>query len=180
MRAKLLVGLTLALSAGACIGLADEKPEYSASDIVKFMVAQKQVADRTLAARAVCIGSDDECDAAMEKPTGFDLVINFAKDSSELTDEARAKLNEVATALKNADLSGQKFRVEGFTDALGSDAHNDRLSLDRANAVTSYLVQSNVETARLDAVGFGKRNPRFSDPFDPENRRVELKLRFQD
>jgi outer membrane protein OmpA-like peptidoglycan-associated protein len=180
MRSNLLIALTLAFSASAGLAFAEDKPDYSAADIVNFMATQKKVAERTLAARAVCIGSDDECDAAMEQPTGFDLVINFAKDSSELTDEAKAKLDVVASALKNPELNGQKFRVEGFTDALGSDQHNDRLSLDRANAVASYLVQSEVSGDRLAAEGFGKRNPRFTDPFDPENRRVELKLRFKD
>lgn len=180
MRSKLLIALTVAFSAGAGLGFAGEKPEYNSNDIVNFMKTQKDVAERTLAARAVCIGSDDECDAAMEQPAGFDLVINFAKDSAELTEEAKAKLDVVATALKNSELDGQKFKIEGYTDALGSDSHNDRLSLDRANSVAAYLTQNAVSDDRLATEGFGKRNPRFTDPFDPENRRVELKLRFKD
>jgi outer membrane protein OmpA-like peptidoglycan-associated protein len=50
-------------------------------------------------------------------------------------------------------------RVEGHTDSKGTDAYNQRLSQQRAEAVVKYLVAKGIAPARLDAVGLGKSRP---------------------
>ncbi len=67
----------------------------------------------------------------------------------------------------------------GYTDSTGSDAYNQQLSEDRANAVASYLKTKKVNPARFEIIGFGESNP-VADNSTPEgraqNRRVELTL----
>ena len=54
---------------------------------------------------------------------------------------------------------GLKVQVEGYTDIVGSDELNQKLSENRANAVMSFLVSQGVQQANITAQGFGKNNP---------------------
>ena len=47
--------------------------------------------------------------------------------------------------------------VCGYTDSTGSDAVNDKLSLQRAEAVRQYLSEQKVDPARMKTQGFGKQ-----------------------
>ncbi|MDP3825856.1 MAG: OmpA family protein, partial [Polaromonas sp.] len=49
--------------------------------------------------------------------------------------------------------------VTGYTDRLGSDAYNLKLSQQRAEAVRNYLTSKGVAANRLTAVGKGESNP---------------------
>ncbi|HET9578589.1 MAG TPA: OmpA family protein [Usitatibacter sp.] len=93
-----------------------------------------------------------------------------------------AKLDEIAEALKgNPQIS--RVRITGYTDRLGSDSYNLKLSQRRAEAVKAYLVSKGVAAGRLSAVGKGKADPvvqcnekdraRLIQCLEP-NRRVEV------
>ena len=110
---------------------------------------------------------------------GFDMLVTFELDSADLLPEAKRNLETVAAALNDDRLKVAKFKVEGHTDAFGTDEYNLRLSEERAKAVTDFLVQQNVERERILAVGLGKASPRTDDPYDPGNRRVELNLSLE-
>ena len=69
--------------------------------------------------------------------------------------------------------------VEGHTDALGTETYNQGLSERRAAAVADHLTDLGVPAERLSALGFGQANPRTDDPYDPTNRRVELRIDLQ-
>ena len=49
--------------------------------------------------------------------------------------------------------------IEGHTDAVGSYAVNDRLSLQRANAVKRYLINKGIASKRIRTKGYGERRP---------------------
>jgi len=100
----------------------------------------------------------------------------FVTGKSELLPAARDQLDQVAAALKDqGDL--KPMVVEGYTDAVGSDATNLKLSKDRAEAVRTYLVSKGVSGDKITSVGKGKANPVASND-TPEgranNRRVEI------
>ena len=70
----------------------------------------------------------------------------------------QTKLDEIAAALKSDDQNNNVV-ISGYTDRIGSDSYNMKLSQRRADVVKGYLVQQGVPAARLSAVGKGKSNP---------------------
>jgi outer membrane protein OmpA-like peptidoglycan-associated protein len=68
------------------------------------------------------------------------------------------RLDEIARALvDNPDV--RNVRITGYTDRLGTDAYNQKLSEKRAEAVKNYLVSRGVPASRLSAIGKGEANP---------------------
>jgi outer membrane protein OmpA-like peptidoglycan-associated protein len=130
----------------------------------------------------ICVGTPAECAARLKTqldaaPEGLDIQIQFDLDSAELTAQARDQLSELALAMNEGSLAADSFVIEGHTDARGTKAHNDALSLRRAKAVEAYLTQGGVDAARLQAMGLGESAPRTPDPYDAANRRVELRIK---
>lgn len=103
---------------------------------------------------------------------------NFDFDKSTLKPEGKTRLDEaVALMAKHPDM---KVSVNGYTDSIGSDAHNLRLSQRRAEAVVEYLTSKGVAANRLTAVGHGKANPIADNKTEEgraRNRRVEIVVR---
>jgi outer membrane protein OmpA-like peptidoglycan-associated protein len=103
-------------------------------------------------------------------------AVLFEQGKSVLSSSAQQSLDKVASALQEQP-HDNKIRIEGYTDARGSDELNDRLSQARAEAVRGYLVQQGLDASELEAVGRGKADPIASND-TPEgratNRRVEI------
>lgn len=110
----------------------------------------------------------------IEKDAQINVRITFDFDSAVLRPEERPKLATLCTAMKAVDV--ELFRIVGHTDAAGTDAYNEKLSLLRAQEVRRFLVDDcGIEAARLEAVGMGKRFLfNAEDPKADENRRVEF------
>ena len=100
-------------------------------------------------------------------------MVNFEFDSDQLTPSAKENLDQFAKALLDPKLKGQKFEIDGHTDATGTEVYNLGLSERRANAVVSYLTAQGLDPADLVAKGFGMTKLRVTDPYSPQNRRVE-------
>jgi OOP family OmpA-OmpF porin len=78
--------------------------------------------------------------------------------------------------LKNPDV---KIEIQGHTDNIGSDKHNQILSLQRAETVKYYLIAKGVAANRLTTVGYGKTRPIADNKTEQGrgiNRRIELKI----
>jgi outer membrane protein OmpA-like peptidoglycan-associated protein len=108
------------------------------------------------------------------------LIVNLGDvlfDTARYTlkPNAQIALAKVATILTlYPDL---KVQVEGYTDSVGGDAYNQKLSENRANAVHDFLVQNGVPAANVTAVGYGKADPVASNDTTAgraQNRRVNL------
>lgn len=113
------------------------------------------------------------------RPPRVELDVRFEFDSAELTDAARAQLDEAGAALQR--LPDREFQLSGHTDAKGPEDYNLDLSRERAQAAVEYLVQKwDIDPARLRAMGFGESRPfraAHGEVQDPLNRRVEIEAR---
>lgn len=101
----------------------------------------------------------------------------FATDSATLRPGAIDKLRGLADYL-NAE-RGVRIAIEGHTDARGTDAHNQALSLRRADAVRAAFDQLGVTRARFSVAGKGESQPIASNATAEgmrQNRRVEITL----
>jgi OOP family OmpA-OmpF porin len=79
--------------------------------------------------------------------------VNFAFNSYALDAKAKGVLDEAASALKGKNVN---ITLEGWTDSIGSDAYNMKLSQNRASAVKAYLVEQGVPASSINAIGKGK------------------------
>jgi outer membrane protein OmpA-like peptidoglycan-associated protein len=85
-------------------------------------------------------------------------TINFAFNSSDLSDEARAILKKQADFIRQ--FPEVRFRVFGHTDKVGSNGYNQRLGLRRAQAAVAYLTSLGISRSRLEAViSYGETRP---------------------
>jgi OOP family OmpA-OmpF porin len=102
-------------------------------------------------------------------------MIQFAFDKSGINGGDKQTLSPVITWLK--DDAERNVAVHGYTDSVGADAYNLKLSEKRAQAVRDYFVQNGVRAERVTARGMGEASP--IAPNDTEagrekNRRVEV------
>ncbi|HUO43902.1 MAG TPA: OmpA family protein [Burkholderiales bacterium] len=84
-----------------------------------------------------------------------DALFDF--DKATLKPEGRSKLDAFASSLDGA--SYDTISVVGYTDRLGSDTYNKKLSVKRANAVKDYLAGKGIAADRIHAEGRGKSDP---------------------
>ncbi|QEW21800.1 Minor outer membrane protein Omp16 [Marinibacterium anthonyi] len=85
-------------------------------------------------------------------------TITFAFDSASLDSTARGVLSQQAAWIRQ--FPEVRFRVYGYTDAVGTAAYNKRLGLRRANASVAYLTSQGISRSRLEAVvSYGETNP---------------------
>ena len=104
---------------------------------------------------------------------------SFGSDRSEIRAEGRPVLDKVAASLQKPEFVAMRVRVVGHTDSQGGEAHNDALSLARANSVRRHLESRGVAAARLLAAGRGEREPLAPNDKDygrALNRRIEIYL----
>ena len=104
--------------------------------------------------------------------------ITFATDSSAIAPSFYAPLNNLAGSFKQ--FNENTIEIVGYTDSTGSRQHNMDLSLQRAQAVSTYLSSQGVDAARLSVRGAGPDQPIASNADAngrAQNRRVEVNLK---
>lgn len=107
----------------------------------------------------------------------FSSDLAFESASTDLTEDAKSRLGEVAAWLR----SHRKARVEvaAHTDSTGPRSKNDALSIRQAEAVARYLVAHGARPKQLVVKGYGSRNPLVPNASDDDrrrNRRVEVRV----
>jgi OOP family OmpA-OmpF porin len=119
----------------------------------------------------------DSDKAPAEKPA-VTVYLYFKSGSAELADDfSRKQLAAVGRAL--AALPGARFEIGGHTDALGSDALNQVLSEQRANAIRAQLLAGyGLKAESVLAKGYGEAQPVAANDTEAgraKNRRVVIK-----
>jgi OOP family OmpA-OmpF porin len=103
--------------------------------------------------------------------------IRFDFDKADIKAEFVPVLDEAVSVLQKHP--GKKVTIEGHTDAIGSDAYNEKLGMRRANSVKNYLVDKGIAGDTLTTESYGETQP-VADNKTKEgramNRRVEFKV----
>jgi outer membrane protein OmpA-like peptidoglycan-associated protein len=157
-RAEVLIGSGIGAIAGGAIGGYMDKQE-------------RELRARTANTGIEVVRNGDDIDLRL--PSG----ISFDFNSAAVKPEFRPVLDQVAQTL--ASYQSTFVDISGHTDSIGSDAVNQRLSEQRAQAVAEYLGFRGVNSARMATRGFGKTYPIASNNTEQgraDNRRVEIKL----
>jgi outer membrane protein OmpA-like peptidoglycan-associated protein len=111
---------------------------------------------------------------------GATLVLQdvmFDTDSAHMREGAVNRLSPLLTYLRSSPTTS--VRIEGHTDSTGTSAHNDALSLDRANAVARALENGGQAANTIQTEGYGQSKPVASNDTvsgREQNRRVEITL----
>jgi outer membrane protein OmpA-like peptidoglycan-associated protein len=112
--------------------------------------------------------------------TARGLIVNmsdvlFDTGKYTLKTDTKVSLAKVAGILQA--YPGLKLQVEGYTDSVGSDELNQKLSENRAAAVSDFLTSQGVPAANISATGYGKTHPVADNSTTTgraQNRRVNL------
>jgi peptidoglycan-associated lipoprotein len=87
-----------------------------------------------------------------------DDSVKFPVDSAKLSPEATQRLTDFADKLKN-DNRNVYLEIQGHTDSRGSDATNQKLGEQRAEAVRLFMNQHGVPLNRMSTISYGKKDP---------------------
>jgi outer membrane protein OmpA-like peptidoglycan-associated protein len=144
------------------------------------LAAAQQGKQEAEARAAAAMASLQQVATIKEEERGTVITLSgsvlFPSGGDTLSDIARQSLDQVAAALQEQP-RGTHFRIEGYTDARGSDTSNQQLSQRRAQAVRDYLSQKGIDASGLEAVGKGEESPVASNDTPDgraSNRRVEI------
>ena len=104
---------------------------------------------------------------------------NFKFGKTVLPDEAKAKLDDMIAQIK-ADPKGAYFEIEGHTDSVGDKKMNERIGLERAEAVKRYLYeQHQIPLHKMNVISYGEEKPIAPNKTKAgraQNRRVVIKV----
>lgn len=153
---------------------ANDADKQAAGDAAKQAWPQATVdnqittGDAAQAASCDTLSKDVDAILARTKPT-------FAPNSTTLTAQGSSVIQQVAAKAKSCPTA--TLAVTGYTDNIGTDALNDRLSSGRAAAVKQALVADGVSEDQVTASGKGSADPIASNGTAKgreQNRRVEI------
>lgn len=166
---------------------AEELEERQARDIATDERLAAAAEERAAAAEALLRQGLSRAAAAMtsatdmsETESAFIVRLSgnaFATGSASLSPAARAELRVLATVL--AGYPGHTISVEGHTDAVGDDAANQRLSMERASAVRAALIVEGADPLWSGVRGYGADRPAASNSTASgraANRRVDIHI----
>jgi outer membrane protein OmpA-like peptidoglycan-associated protein len=89
----------------------------------------------------------------------LDSKVLFAFDKAVLTPEGKTAIDSMVIAKLATMTKLDVVLVTGYTDRIGTEAYNQKLSERRADAVRDYLVSKGVDKAKIEAIGLGEKQP---------------------
>jgi outer membrane protein OmpA-like peptidoglycan-associated protein len=105
-------------------------------------------------------------------------TLYFINDSEQLTPDSKPAFEKVFTDVQQR--KAPEIVVTGHTDTMGDPTYNDRLSLERAQAVSKLFVARGFPAPSISVAGRGQRELRVETPLNTSealNRRVEITVR---
>ena len=124
--------------------------------------------------------AEPEPEAPIAEVVKVELDVKFDFDKAVVKSQYMPDIQNVAQFMQQYPATNTT--VNGYTDSVGTDAYNQKLSQRRADSVRQVLVQQGVAANRVDAVGHGKDAPVATNATAEGralNRRVEAVVQAQ-
>jgi peptidoglycan-associated lipoprotein len=129
---------------------------------------------------AACVDARNnaaKAEAIRAATAALTTTIYFDFDRSDITDDARAKLDAKVPVLTQN--TAVRIRIAGHTDSRGSDEYNLALGQRRAAAAKRYLTDRGIDGTRIEIVSFGEERPTCTEESEgcwSRNRRDEFEI----
>jgi outer membrane protein OmpA-like peptidoglycan-associated protein len=192
---RALPALALGALLGACassgtVVLLPEKDGRPAALAVKQGDKEVVLSEPYAAANATALGprayrsNSQEVEArfgsalAAQPSRAASFTLYFVEGKDEFTEESKQVVDRLLAEIARRPVPD--VLVLGHTDAVGNDAFNDALGLQRAETVRSALIRLGIPASDVRAISRGKREPAVPTPdgvAEPRNRRVEIVVR---
>jgi outer membrane protein OmpA-like peptidoglycan-associated protein len=165
------------------IGEVDKKAEAAGRSAQEARTAADAAAAKAAELNTATNGRVDEVVAASRRLV-YTVTLsedqgNFKFGGTDLPDEAKTRLDEVIAQLK-ANPNNIFIEIEGHTDNVGGKELNERLGLERAEAVKRYLYeQHQVPLHKINVISYGEDKPvapNRTRQGRAQNRRVVVKV----
>jgi outer membrane protein OmpA-like peptidoglycan-associated protein len=165
------------------IGAVDQKAEAAGRSATEARSAADAAASAAKDVDSRLGGRINGVEAAARKLV-FEVTLsedqgNFKFGKSDLPDAAKMRLDEVIKQVK-ADPKNIFFEVEGHTDNVGSPEVNERIGMERAEAVKRYLYeQHQIPLHKINVISYGEEKPvapNTTKDGRAQNRRVVVKI----
>ena len=145
------------------IGAVDQKDEAAGRSATEARSAADAAAGAAKEVDSRLGGRINNVEAASRKLV-FEVTLsedqgNFKFGKSELPDAAKMRLDEVIKQVK-ADPKNIFIEIEGHTDNVGSPQVNERIGMERAEAVKRYLYeQHQIPLHKINVISYGEEKP---------------------
>ncbi len=165
------------------IGDVDQRAQAAAGQAKQAADAANSAAGQASNTANSAVAKADAVDKASKRIV-FEVVLNedqgnFKFGKVDLPDEAKARLDEMITQIK-ADPKGAYFEIEGHTDDVGAKEVNQRLGMERAEAVKMYLYEKHqIPLHKMNVLSYGEDkpvSPNKTKAGRAQNRRVVIKV----
>jgi len=165
------------------IGAVDQKAEAAGRSATEARSAADAAANAAKDVDSRLGGRINGVEAAARKLV-FEVTLsedqgNFKFGKADLPDAAKMRLDEVIKQVK-ADPKNIFFEVEGHTDNVGSPEVNERIGMERAEAVKRYLYeQHQIPLHKINVISYGEEKPvapNTTKDGRAQNRRVVVKI----
>jgi outer membrane protein OmpA-like peptidoglycan-associated protein len=146
------------------IGAVDEKAEAAGKSATSARAAADAASAEAKAVEGRVSNRINAVEAAGRKLV-FEVTLsedqgNFAFGKTELPDAAKARLDQVVQQLKGDTSKNVFIEIEGHTDNVGSPETNERIGMERAEAVKKYLYeQHQVPLHKMNVISYGEDKP---------------------
>jgi len=168
------------------IGAVDAKAEAAGKSATEARAAatEARTAADAAASRANAVGTRVDAVETASRRLIYEVTLsedqgNFSFGKTELPDEAKGRLDQMVAQLK-ADPKGAFIEIEGHTDNVGSEELNERLGMERAEAVKRYLYeQHQIPLHKMNVISYGESKPAAENnnrEGRAQNRRVVIKV----
>ena len=173
----------------ARIGAVDQKAEAAgkAAADARGAAGQAQNAADAAAAAANAVGGRVDAvanEVSASRRLVYEVTLsedqgNFKFGATDLPDAAKMRLDQVVNTLK-ADPKAIYIEIEGHTDNVGSQVLNEKIGLERAEAVKRYLYeQHQIPLHKINVISYGEEKPAVANNTRAgraQNRRVVVKV----